>query len=344
MRKWAVLALVLFLAAAALFQYARRRDALRKAAAPELKRQNLLPAALLAVPPVSGPPATYGALPTVKDIVYDRGSCSGGSVNDILSSHGRIWGYAASTRAFSPQETEAVYRLLTSYFSCVGLAKKTPAYCDYLPAESGDKDFAVPLPKSPNYKCRAAYLDVAFPGFTAGRGAGPDCLAFYGDNFGGSRSNIRSGDFCRAAAKGLENLCGELSGFISKADTQNCRRVFPARQRDCGDSPGCFYRVGIYEALKSGSAEACPEDYRAGCGAYLASSTETCQGALDALGAAYCGYLAGAQKAYDNMAGYTPEEAQEALAAKAEMERRAVQQKKQDEEINRRVRKMLGKE
>jgi hypothetical protein len=124
---------------------------------------------------------------------------------------------------------------------------------------------------------------------------------------------------------------------------ENCRRVFPAKQRDCGDSPGCFYRVGIYEALKIGSAEACPEDYRANCGAFLSKSTETCSGVLSALQTAYCRYLAEAQKANDGMAGYTDGEVRSALAAKAEKARLAAEIRKLDEEIDRRARKLLGK-
>jgi hypothetical protein len=344
MRKWAVLVIVLLLAAAAALQYGQRREELKKAAELPGQPQHLLPKDLLAVPPVSGPPATYGALPTVKDAAYDRGACAGGSVNEMLSSHGKVWGYTASLRAFSPRETEAIYVLLASYFSCKGLAAGAPAYCDYLPAESGDGRGAVPLAKSPNFKCRTDYLDVAFPGFTAGRGAGDaDCRMFYETNFGPGRSNLRTADFCRAAAKGIPNICGGLSQFVDAKDQADCRRVFPTRPRDCGDSPGCFYRTGIYEALKRGEAGACPESYRPQCGAYLSKSTDSCAGLLTALGGAYCEFLAKAQEASGGMAGYSEQDVRDALAQKAELERQAIERRLLDEETKRRARKALGK-
>lgn len=359
MKKWQVLLAALLLAFAGGYRLLQQRRAAGQGALPpvhvlpggqalpEDTTQYYIPEEFLSVPPRSGAPSTYGALPTIKNEIYDRGLCKGGSLNEILSSHGRLWGYEARYGAFRPAESEAVYDLLGRYLACVGLARRTPTYCDYLPGQSGG---SVELGRfeTPNYRCREYYTDVSFAGFAAGRDKSevPCRLLLTGKNFSEGRQ-LPGGDFCGAAATGMENVCSKFSASVTKQELAQCRRLLPADKDDCGSDKPCLSRLAVYKAMKSGEAGACPEDHRGLCGAFISNSEASCSVILVGLGAAYCDYLAGAQKRAHGYAGYSPEELKEVFRREAEykaaLERQEAEGKKATEEINRRARQMLGK-
>src|SRR5512137_1410002 len=116
MKKWQVLLAAVLLGLAGGFRLLQQRKAAGQAALPpvhvlpggqalpEDTKQYYVPEEFLSVPPRSGAPVTYGPLPTIKNEIYDRGLCKGGSLNEILSSHGRIWGYEAKYGAFRPED------------------------------------------------------------------------------------------------------------------------------------------------------------------------------------------------------------------------------------------------
>ncbi len=358
--KWLILAAALLLASAGALKFLRHKAALDKAALlagqpaqqggplPGGNTQYYIPAEFSAVPTRAGAPSNYGALPTVKQESYNSGPCKGGSLNEILSSHGRIWGDMAPYGSFQSADTADVYDLMGRYLSCVGLARGDPAFCDYLPGAGRAGKLEVDRFSSPNYKCREYYMNVSFPGFSAGRDkADASCriLQTGGNSIIGPQ--IPGEDFCAAAASGMEGMCGALSGFIPKEMSGKCRRVLPAGRSDCGADQVCSSRLAIYGAMKSGDAGACPEDYRGLCSAFLSRTEASCSAMLAKLGASYCGYLAKAQKRAGGYAGFSPEEVSEALKKDAEektaAERHRLENKKITEDINKRVRKLLGK-
>ncbi|MDD5209773.1 MAG: hypothetical protein PHV36_10330 [Elusimicrobiales bacterium] len=186
MKKWLILAAALLLAFAAGIKYQQRKASFESAGfhaaqpAPDgapLPVPAPLPAGatLYSIPENfsaeisrSGAPSTYGALPTIKNKLYESGPCKGGSLNEIFSAHGRIWGYLAPYGSFSNTDNEDTYELLGKYLSCVGLARRDPSFCNYLPGESRGGRTDVPLLKSPNYKCGQYYLGVSSAAGAAG--------------------------------------------------------------------------------------------------------------------------------------------------------------------------------
>ncbi|OGR77152.1 MAG: hypothetical protein A2X32_07680 [Elusimicrobia bacterium GWC2_64_44] len=361
MKKWQVLLAALLLASGVSFRVLQQRRASGQAelppvhvlpggqVLPEDTTQYYVPEEFLSVPPRSGAPTAYGALPTIKNGVYDRGLCQGGSLNEILSSHGRLWGYTARHASFRPAETEKMYGVLGRYLSCVGLARRSPSYCDYLPGLDSGASVKLDRFGTPNARCREFYTDVSFPGFAAGREKSdePCRLVLAGSNLSEGR-RVPGREFCEAAAAGQEGLCDKFAPSISREELAQCRRFLPARKDDCGSDGECLSRLAVYEAMKAGDAAACPEDYRGQCGAFLSGSEASCSVLLVKLGADYCEYLAGAQKRARGYAGLSPEELKEALANDAEAKvlaaREEAESKKVTEELNKRVRRMMGRE
>lgn len=361
LKKWQVLAAALLLGAGAAFRVLQQRAAAGKAALPpvhvlpggqalpEDTTQYYIPEEFLAVPPRTGAPGVYGPLPTIKNEIYDRGLCKGGSLNEILSSHGRIWGYGAQYGAFKQDETEEVYALLGNYLACVGLARRSPSYCDYLPGLDNDRALKLDRFGTPNARCRERYMDVSFAGFAAGREKSDDaCRIMLGGSSLSEGRQVPGEDFCSAAAAGMEGMCAKFAPFSSKQEQALCRRFLPASKDDCGSDGPCLARLAVYGALKAGDAAGCPEDYRGLCGSFLTKSEASCSVLLVKLGASYCEYLGSAQKRARGYAGLSPAELKDALqrdaAAKAEAERQAAEDRKTTEELNKRVRKMLGRE
>jgi hypothetical protein len=346
-KKTAVLAGLLLLAAAAALSVARRRSVPETVAPAPVQQQYSAFRELGSVPPRSGPPQTYGPLPTVGLDSCMKGPCPGGSVNEILSAHGRIWGYLGSYRSFEDADSSGTYRLLASYLACVGLSRVDPAFCDYLPAAGSDSKGNVPLVKSPNYECRLDYSEVSFSGYAAGADKDESgCGAFLSSGRVGLGGGVTRQDFCAAASSGLGSVCAGLSKFVPKDKAAACLGVFPGKPSDCA-SGECLSRLATYEALKARDPGACPADRRELCSAYLSRSDSACSTILAKLGAFYCEALVRATKRANGYPGYSPDEVKAAIAEQTR--RRAVEdfQNKENqriiEENNRKVKALLGK-
>ncbi len=355
MKKWQVLAAASLLGALAAL---RLLPALRRSApaAPDVSTGQTLTAGAtqyieqaerLANSPQAGSGTTYTALPTIKDPAYDRGPCAGGSLNEIFSAHGRVWGRLGRYLAFTEKESAAVYSGLADYFACVGLAKGTPAPCDYLPADGSDGRNRVSYEDSANAACRAAYLNVAFPGFAAGRAEGNEACGLFlvGDEMSGG-PQVPAADFCAAASKGLGGICPAFAKAIPRGRMDDCRRAFPSGLLDCGFSQACRDRLHIFEALKAGKPSGCPSGERGLCEAYLSRKEEACSALLLAAEKDYCSGLAAATKRAGGYPGYSPEETKEAIrraaADKADKERQAEISRRTQEEVNKRVKEIMA--
>ncbi len=357
MKKWQVLAAVLLLALAGGLRLLRERPTkepglppvqvlLNGQALPEDTTRYYIPEEFLAVPPRTGRPAGHGPLPVIKNEAYDRGLCKGGSLNEILSSHGRVWGYGARHGSFREKESLEIYNLLAQYLACVGLARRAPEFCDYLPGENTQS--GVGFYESPNYACRDRYMNISFAGFAAGREKSEEaCSILLTSRNLAEGPRVRSEDFCAAAAKGMEAVCPALALPLGAKLAAECRRTLPAGDSDCGSDSACRARLAAYRAMKAGDGAACQEKDRELCGAFLSGSEATCSVLLVRLGKSYCDYLASAQKRAKGYAGLTPEEAAEAIRAQAAEraleEARQAENRRITEQVNSRVRKMIGR-
>lgn len=223
MKKWPVLAAALLLAAAGALQLLRHKTQTTSgpASAPPQELVSLpgggqpyaIPGEFSAVPARAAAPATYGALPTIKDKIYDKGPCKGGSLNEILTSHGRIWGEQARHGAFLNTETEEIYGLAGGYLACVGLARRAPAFCDYLPAGGRGEKGGEKSSNSPNYKCRELYSDIE-----AKAGSAEGCQG-------------EQGALCSAFASRSEASC---SALLAKLGASYCSHLAAAQKRTRG--------------------------------------------------------------------------------------------------------------
>lgn len=221
MKKWPILAAALLLAFAGAFKVLRHNAG---SAAPSPAQQDLvslpngeklyvIPGEFSAVPARTAPPTTYGALPTIKDKAYDTGPCKGGSLNEIFSAHGRIWGELARHGSFRNTETAEVYDLLGRYLACMGLARGEPAFCDYLPAGSLGEKAEARRSNSPNYKCREFYANAVTKA-----GSAEGCPADYGA-------------LCSAFVSRSEASC---SALLAKLGSSYCACLADAQKRAGG--------------------------------------------------------------------------------------------------------------
>ena len=145
----------------------------------------------------------------------------------------------------------------------------------------------------------------------------------------------------------MEAVCPTLAPTLGAKLAAECRRALPAGESDCGSDPACRARLAVYRAMKAGDAAACGEKDAELCGAFLSGSEASCSVLLVRLGKAYCDHLASAQKRAKGYAGLTPEEAAEAIRAeaveRAQEEARQAEIRRITEEVNGRVRKMMGR-
>ncbi|MDP2866915.1 MAG: hypothetical protein Q8O90_11795, partial [Elusimicrobiota bacterium] len=224
MKKWPVLVAALLLAIAGGLKLLGHKTSPEGAGSPPGQEpagvsppgagtQYYIPGEFSAVPPRSGAPSTYGALPTIKNKLYDSGPCKGGSLNEIFSAHGRIWGYLAPYGAFLNADNTEMYDLLGRYLACAGLANRNPSFCDYLPGESRGGMAVVSRAGSPNDKCLGYYQSVS-------TSSGP-AEACPGDQRG----------LCSAFISKSEASC---SALLAKAGSSYCAYLAKAQKRAGG--------------------------------------------------------------------------------------------------------------
>lgn len=359
MKKWQVLAAVLLLAVVGGMRLLHERASEPGTGLPGFKMlpegvplpadttQYYIPEEFLAVPPRTGAPVSYGPLPTIKNEAYDRGLCDGGSLNDILSAHGRIWGVSARHAAFDSKETQKTYGLLGDYLGCVALSRSEPFFCDYLPGESAVQKIG-PM-DSPNYACRENFARMSFLAFMAGRTKSDlGCRLLLHEGRMPDGGPVPLEKVCGAAAAGMEKFCSSLSGSLDGKGMTECLRFAPASEKDCGGDGECLDKLAVYRALKAGNASACPENSRGACEAILGGSEAGCAVTLVRLGTEYCADLRALNKKTGGFPGLSPEETKAAIAEqarlRAEEEARSKEARRIEDDINKRVRRMLGRE
>lgn len=241
---------------------------------------------------VTGAAAYISPLPSGPQSAY-KGGCNGGSLQDMMASHGTEWGYIvpSASAAFTLGETYAVYDHLSSYFACVAVSSAAPDLCAGLPAAAEGGGLNIARHMSPGGLCAEKVQPVLFNAYMAGlvedeRYCGliepVGEISFLAD--------VPSREFCAAAAKGIENVLPVVTAYAPEHEDV-ARKHFPPTLESCDGDPKCVRMFSLYTALKSGTPADCSAEERPYCEAILSRSTEPCEAMLVDMSAAYCSFL-----------------------------------------------------
>ncbi|OGS07507.1 MAG: hypothetical protein A2270_09585 [Elusimicrobia bacterium RIFOXYA12_FULL_51_18] len=276
-----------------------------------------------------------------------KGACPGGSLADIVSSHGKIWGYFVpkSVIAFGFKENETIYNFIGDYVGCVAAARSDVSLCEILPAEAE----GLILNVSPAFYCRSRSTPVMFYGYLLGKNKDYSvCQASLFDVDPGNMAKIAIPDYCQAASKGIVSV-REYMTKVMPEYTKEIKSAYPLSKADCSGDGTCLSGFMSYAAIKRGDASICPPaPGGASCAAFITKSLVPCEPVVKDMSKAYCGYVERLKKRTGGYIGVTSEAMQADMAQKNIEKERANLQKKEAEkemlDVNKNVKKILGKE
>lgn len=191
-------------------------------------------------------------------------------------------------------------------------------------------------------------------------------------------------DFCAAAEKGIDAVTEYMQKTIVKKKKKDSKKParsgtrFASSESACGGNKECIASAKLYNAIRSGNAAQCPpakqreqptdrEGGRQGglpapperpsgekdssdvmCTAAISRSPMSCEPIIKAMSGFYCAAVVKAKKKGGGYMGMTKAEVDAAVAQKKneaeETERRRKEAQKEEAEINKKVKKLLGKE
>jgi hypothetical protein len=281
--------------------------------------------------PVFTPPAQMagsGPLPLINaDFARTPIGYTGKSLNEILSSHGKVWGGATfGADAFTPDENHSLYGVMAQFFSCMAVAYGDLNMCNYLPGALTKKDRYF---GSPHYACIDPSDRTLFFAYAAGRfemAKGEEACRRYlaGDAVEGARVPP---EFCREVSKGFAYICD----MAPPRDRSRCREAFPAESANCR-TQSCTENNRLYLSLRDANIGACPEKYMTECGVFSTKSPSVCMVLLDKIAGVY------SQTVMTHDQNASPEK------KKRQEEERKKEEQKIIEDINKKARQALGKE
>jgi len=276
-----------------------------------------------------------------------KGACSGGSLTDIVSSHGEVWGYFTpkSFISFEFKENETMYNFIGDYVGCLAAARSDVSLCETLPAEG----VGIDLNFSPSFYCRSRSGQIMFYAYLLGKNKDYSvCQASLFDVTPDNLAKITVSDYCQAASKGIESV----KEYMTKAMPEyakEIKRAYPVSNSDCSGDATCFSGFRSYNAIKSGDASICPPSPGgASCAAFITRSAAPCEPIIKDMSKVYCGYVERLKKKTGGYIGMSSEAMQADIAQKKLQKDRESLQKKEAEkgmsEVNKKVKKILGKE
>lgn len=278
--------------------------------------------------------------------------CEEGSVEEIISYRGRIWGVDKPTsETMTDKESMKIYGLLTEYGLCKAAAFRSPGFCSSLPVVEGDaeKKFI------PREECERLEKFVAFAGYAAGRSDDVGACGRFMTLFPPGSPEIPEDKFCEEAARGLEGICEAALGrneikkaYIPPEMKEECLATFPVKLADCKGKKTCVFTYNFYRAFKRNDCSALQGAEKEICKAYLAKSQTPCYNIAGNLSKTYCGFLSNIDKAEGDVSRMSAEERREYFREQDRLRKQKELAKKEEEEIlkkvNERVRKVLGEE
>lgn len=298
---------------------------------------------------VGGAPYGNIVMPTIQSTY--KGACEASSLQDMLSTHDKYWGFLARDAAFNQSETQKMYDYLADYTGCQAAARTDVSLCDSLPSDVQLDNKKLDVRITPNYRCRTKTVSLFFEAYRAGNISGDSyCRLGVGTFDKQDLERFSVPDFCSVLPKGQE----AIESFLLKAfavDTPEAkarvRKEFPVKEGDCAKDGECLTKNGIYNAVKKGRPEACPGEYLQQCRALAERSAVPCEKTLQEMSKFYCSAVARVKKVSGGYIGLSKEEAKVELdklkAQRAEADEMKKQQQKIMEEVNKQVRETLKK-
>ncbi len=366
MKKWTILVIVALAAVLLAMQYLMERkrgpvpgpagqpapsEQIGVALPPGATAYELPEAADNYVPEAAGGSA-YGSpiyLPFIQSAY--KGACEGGSLKDMISTHGSYWGFFARGVAFNLDETNKMYGMLSDYVACSAAARLDISLCDSLPGASQGGAVSVSQESSPNYLCREKTSRLLFEAYLSGNMTDASyCRIGLSTWDKADLDRFSVPDFCAALAKGPAAAEPFLMKAFAPTPPDAKARIaaaFPMSEGDCRKDQDCLVTYGLYSAMKSGRAQACPKSYQPQCRALLDRSTVPCDKLLQDMSRFYCGAVERVKKLSGGFIGLTQDqfkaEIEKTKAARAQEESMRKEMKKLDEEVNKRAKEMLKK-
>ena len=277
-----------------------------------------------------------------------KGACQGGSLEEMRQTHGRYWGYFAKDTPFNFNETQKMYDLMAGYTGCVAAARQSISLCEALPGELPAGEIKVDISFTPRYKCREQVFNALFGAYMAGKVKDPvfcqGAVSFWKPE---NAAMISVPDFCKAAADGMDSAYSFLARYMPPSYKSQGKKFMPTSKSSCGGDAACLAIFQTYNAIQNGDAAACPrsDGY---CEAIITRAPASCENIVREMSGNYCSYMTRVKKVAGGYIGMSPEAIKADIAQQALLKKEADQQKKDNEkiqaELNKQVKKMLGKQ
>lgn len=362
MKKWAILSIVVLAAALLILQYAaeKKKNPTQPAgtSVPSAEQPEgvALPAEAgkqAAVQAVDGfvPQGGGGALSLPFVQTSYVGACQGGSLKEMLETHGRYWGTFAKDTPFNPAETKKMYEYLEDFVTCQAAARTDVSLCDSLPGPDEKDGIKVTLDSSPSFVCRKKIVTLLFEAYQAGNVKGDAyCRLAMSSWDPADLARFSVPDLCEALAKGPENAAPYMEKVYSPIPQNGLDKLameFPVKESDCKRDQDCLTKFRLYSAVKKGRPSDCPSEYRAQCQALTERSAVPCDKTLQDMSKFYCTSVERVKKTTVGYIGMSKEaiaeDIKKAKAAKLEAENMRKEQDRLQGEINKQVKEALKK-
>jgi hypothetical protein len=361
MKKWTILVIVVLAGILLALQYVveKKKSAVQSGGAmpaleepvgvalPEGATTYMARQAENSMPEVGG--AVYGSivLPTIQTAY--KGACEGGSLREMLGTHDKYWGFFAWDTPFTQAETQKMYGFLADYVACHAVARTDASLCDALPGPAEKKGYKVTLDMTPSFKCREKTVEVLFAGFRSGLVKEDfSCRATVSSWAPEYVAKVSVPELCSKLSVGRKDAAAYLLEIFKQPGAEEWINAgFPIKEAECKKEDNCMKRYVLYNGINTGKPQKCGADYAPHCQALAERTTVPCDKILQNMSEFYCASVKRVKKVTGGYIGMTKEEIAADIernkAAKAEADTVKKEQEKAQEEVNKRVKEMLGK-
>lgn len=360
MKKWGVLGLVILGGLILALQYRINKSEKTVVVPPQPVPADqvgvALPSAATGYQP-AGPSNTAAArnyssisVPTAQSAY--PGACPDASLAGILAAHGTNWGHSVPKEnvALEFKENEMLYDFLGDYAACVAVARADIGVCDTLPGEPDTEGVKDLREMSLYARCRKKTGGMMSYAYWAGKVSGTGlCNALLAGIPSKMAEKVSHPDFCAAAAKSQAAARDFMYNSLpDKKQQDKIRRALPDSNEPCDGKADCLQRRILYKAIKDGKASACPRAHSPHCEATISRATLPCEAIVKDMSKAYCEAVERIKKKSGGFIGVSRDEMQSRIAQLKARKASEELQKKEDEklliEINKKAKKILGKE